>query len=342
MNMPTYEDICASLREEESLSRVAEDLIRLIRPAIRMVVEESPIEEDSIPIGASKLGGNPDLPEGWEWPEAVLDIPPPSPELLQAGPDSRYNIVLPPPDNRISLPFIAQIRMTDLAGLLTESPLPAEGILYFFYNAQHYNSDRDEQGTILSKVVGDETRRIYRGYGTWDLANCCVLYWPDETAPLNRLIPPDSVPPDHIYSVRSVSFEVMHLLPSVETTYIGDDNDHRGVVVLEYDVWCLYSEIRSDAISNADHVLGYSQDGQPYAMEASYQNYRSQLFPDLPEWETLSEEKQQQEYRSCSLLLQVEPHDNGMRFGRAGALFVFIRNEELERRDFSCTWAWIQ
>lgn len=340
MEFPNLEELSASLRAEDALAHVVEELIPLIRPAIRMVVDEEPIDEEQIPEGTSKLGGQPDFPEGWEWPMATLDIPPPTPKFLQAASQIPH-IVLPPPDNKVSLPFVAQIRLSELKELLPANLLPQEGILYFFYNAQTYASD----GGPTMVTANNATLGISVSYGVFGLddgKNFRVLYEPNEEGQRNRQSPPESVPVDHRYAVRAVSFEVIQTLPKVETSFIGDPGDKRGVVVLEEEAWNTYEEVRAEGIPNTDHLLGYSQDAQPYALEASYIKSRSQLFPELPGWNSLSEEEQRREYHSCSLLLQMEAHSNKMWFGRAGSLFFFIRNEDLEQRNFSRVWAWTQ
>jgi hypothetical protein len=340
MNLPDLEEIRDAIRAEETLARVADDLIGLIRPAIRLVVQEEGTDEGEIPIGASKLGGHPDLPEGWEWSEATLNIPPPTPEFIQKASQIPH-LVLPPPNNTIALPFVAQIRLSELSDLLPGNPLPDAGILYFFYNSQSFASDGGDRVSVHSLVDG-KVALSYDVFGYYDLQNCRVLYCPDEKTPLNRRSTPDNVPREHIYAALAVSYAVMRLLPNVETSFVGEPNDGRGIVTLNDDEWEVYAELRPELIRNVDHLLGYSQDSQPYAMEASYARYRSALFPELPDWKTLSEEEQQREYYDYSLLLQVEPHNNGMHFGRGGALFFFIRNADLARRDFSRVWAWVQ
>ena len=48
------------------LTRLVKDIDRLTRPSIRL--RTTPIDEATLPVGASKLGGLPDLPPGMTWP----------------------------------------------------------------------------------------------------------------------------------------------------------------------------------------------------------------------------------------------------------------------------------
>lgn len=336
------EEIRTAFQAEALLGRVTDELLTLVRPAIRMRVDEKSVEAGTIPPGASKLGGLPDLPEGEKWPETTLDIPAPTPELIALAP--QMHVSLPPPQNTLSLPFIAQIRLEDLIDLLPDSPLPTKGTLFFFYSDAAFASDgaRDtgSRWQITSRI-GDASIS-YNLYGAYTSQNCRVLFCPDETTTLVRQDFPPNLLSQYRYKESSVSFEEMLMLPNVETSYIGEPDDTRGLVRLTSDEWEYYSEVLADLIPNADHLLGYSQDAQPYALEGSYKNFRSELFPELPDWNGLSDAERQTEYHACSLLLQIEPHENGMHFGRAGTVYFFIRNADLIRGDFSRVWAWVQ
>lgn len=74
-----------------------------------------PHSDNSIPVGASKLGGLPDLPVDTEWPFNKSD----------------------------PLQFILQVNLAELS----ESPLPKKGLLSFFYGDQVWGmSEEDKQG----------------------------------------------------------------------------------------------------------------------------------------------------------------------------------------------------
>jgi uncharacterized protein YwqG len=85
------------------LERLAEVAKRLTLPAIR--IEPTMVDEDTIPLGASKLGGRPDLPPDMAWPER---------------------------DGK-PLGFLAQFNLAEVAPYDVEKALPPSGMLYFFY-----------------------------------------------------------------------------------------------------------------------------------------------------------------------------------------------------------------
>src|SRR5947209_14455363 len=88
------------------LARVVKDIDRLARQSIRLLATET--DESFINIGASKLGGVPDLPPGAAWPE------------LKGLPQS----------------FIAQMRLEEVRMYDTDKVLPESGMLCVFYHAQ--------------------------------------------------------------------------------------------------------------------------------------------------------------------------------------------------------------
>jgi uncharacterized protein YwqG len=88
------------------LDRIKGDLEPLMKPAIG--IKANPTEENSLAVGASKLGGLPDLSAGVAWP-MWKDLP---------------------------MSFIAQFRLADLRPYDVEKALPPRGMLYFFYDAK--------------------------------------------------------------------------------------------------------------------------------------------------------------------------------------------------------------
>jgi len=78
----------------------------ITRPAIR--AQSTPVEEAKIQPGASKLGGQPDLAPGIEWPQ------------WQGIPQS----------------FVGQIRLEEVHPHDVEKVLPERGLLSFFYDAK--------------------------------------------------------------------------------------------------------------------------------------------------------------------------------------------------------------
>lgn len=87
-----------------------EEILKSSKPCIRLF--PSTCKDEEIPIGASKFGGDPDLPVGFNIP--------------------KYK------NNTFS--FLAQINCQDISQYDIESILPEKGFIYFFYECQNFVS----------------------------------------------------------------------------------------------------------------------------------------------------------------------------------------------------------
>ena len=109
------------------LARIQKDIERLAQIAIRLSSRAA--DDAQLHVGASKLGGAPDLPPGVTWP------------VWKSA----------------SMSFIAQVQLSDVRPFDAEHRLPATGLLLFFYDAQQqtYGADpADRGGWQVRSVVG--------------------------------------------------------------------------------------------------------------------------------------------------------------------------------------------
>ena len=97
-------DIAQALLNVGLKTRVP-DIDKLTRNSIRMSTQ--PVEEKTLPIGISKIGGHADLPRNMTWP------------AFQGQAQA----------------FLAQIRLADLQPFDSDKLLPTQGMLWFFYDA---------------------------------------------------------------------------------------------------------------------------------------------------------------------------------------------------------------
>ncbi|MCU0654733.1 MAG: YwqG family protein [Polyangiaceae bacterium] len=129
----------ASELEHFGLEKYIKPMMALRRPSIRLVVDAEQyvdeedtgwlfeeVEEDETPVGATKIGGLPDLPAGTSWPEI----------------------------EGMALSFLAQIRLADLRGLPGAEDLPESGLLVFFH---------DEDGRTAVDAEGKWCAARHRG-----------------------------------------------------------------------------------------------------------------------------------------------------------------------------------
>ncbi len=105
METISVQNVQAAL-EQAGFKSLVPHLDVITRPSIR--VHSVPVEDATLQVGASKIGGLPDLIPGIAWPE------------WQGVPQS----------------FVGQIRLADVHAYDGESVLPSAGLLTFFYNAK--------------------------------------------------------------------------------------------------------------------------------------------------------------------------------------------------------------
>src|SRR5436305_7694173 len=120
--------------EQAGISRLLKDIDALAKPSIRLYT--TPVDEASLPGGASKVGGHPDLPPGLAWPE------------FGGLPQS----------------FIAQIRLAEVKPYDAEDVLPATGMLWFFYDAKQetYGDDPHNRGAWQILFYEDDFTTLKR------------------------------------------------------------------------------------------------------------------------------------------------------------------------------------
>lgn len=102
----------AEIRASKPLAKHASKLLSLVRPVVRLVPRKGKAADAA--VGASRLGGEPDLPEGTAWP---------------IGPGF---------DGDAPMDFVAQLDLEAIAPHDVEHLLPTSGVLAFFV-AQSYD-----------------------------------------------------------------------------------------------------------------------------------------------------------------------------------------------------------
>ncbi len=141
----------------------------LLQPALRLTTV--PTSDAALPVGASKMGGEPDLPPSTPWPH--------------------WNGVNGASRTPRPLHFLAQINFSDTAILMPDSLLPSSGLLSVFYDAEEQPWDEDGFRVLYTP----ETETLIRceiPAAFWALADLNALFSPcalrfEETIPLHPL-----------------------------------------------------------------------------------------------------------------------------------------------------------
>ncbi len=124
-----------TLIKDHDLMNHYDEIVKITKKMIRIKTEKS--DDQSIKIGESKMGGDPDLPEDFQWPYW----------------------------NEEPLTLLIQVNLSEMNRFSASKFLPKEGMLYFFYdhNQSTFGFDIDDKGSwkvIYSKSKSQELKRI--------------------------------------------------------------------------------------------------------------------------------------------------------------------------------------
>jgi uncharacterized protein YwqG len=115
---------------------VVKAVVAKLLPSIRLVPYAV---KDELPLGASRIGGCPDLPKGMSWPR----------RSDAAGEDPKDWEGFNNP-----LQFILQVDLAEVAPFDVVKALPKKGLLSFFFYWQPGEWDSDEAFIVFTKAVG--------------------------------------------------------------------------------------------------------------------------------------------------------------------------------------------
>jgi uncharacterized protein YwqG len=107
-----------------------------IEPKIRRSIglELTATDENELPLGASKMGGCPDVPPDFVYPKWKGQ----------------------------SLPFVAQFNLEEVAPFDKENHLPKSGILYFFFNDEGFGLAPEDKGASYIYHFQGDTSALQR------------------------------------------------------------------------------------------------------------------------------------------------------------------------------------
>ncbi len=294
----TKEELQALLHQNE-LGRIADQLIELAAPTIRVYVQGA--DEGDIPIGTSKLGGCPDLPEGVSWPAW-----------------------------HESMAFIGQINLAEVAPYDTEQVLPPYGLLSFFYETDGEPLHAERWGLPEDAPCVDD-------YGVDVAQSWRVLYHTADPATFQRRAIPSDLNEWVHYAPSKVRCALEHTLPDVdgpEMQSLGPTADERiALIGIDHDV-----NYGKGWEEDGHHLLGYPYNlGGPALLDCGEegQHVGGVWAQATPEERLRIERETAAKWR---LLLQVSGSGVTQMSWGGGVLHICITHEALRARDFSQAW----
>jgi uncharacterized protein YwqG len=273
-----------------------------VRPSLRVKTHRVPMKD--IALGASRLGGVPDLPGGTAWPRWAGSQR--EDYVLPNG--ERHPQTIPP----TSLAFMAEL---ELARLPPTDGLPRTGWLLFFYDAQHQPW----------------------GFDPRDRGSSVVIYVPAES-PLQRADTPRDLSSEAVGEPCAVDFALEatlpDTLPELEHNEFGAEEYAKVLAEIgggkegepQHRVLGWPQPIQNEMtleVQLVTHGL-YTGDGTGFESPRA-----AALKPGAADW---------------ILLLQIDSDDKGpgWMWGDDGRIYFWIRKQDLQERRFDNIWTILQ
>lgn len=299
---------------ERGLGRLTREILSVRREEIRLLPAAGGVaREGEVGLGATKIGGRPDLPEDAAWPVG-------SGEEGIRPPDA-------PPRAGRPLSFLGQVNLAEAAAEARAGLLPARGVLYFFYDA-------------LAQPWGFDPR----DGGGW-----AVLYaGPSEdgtTVPLVRREAPAGLDARAVFRGRGAALSAGYSLPDAEHEEVAawgldeeELGDYRELVADLEEAWAvdapLHKMLGHASALQGDHMAFQCQ----MASAGLYLGGSGGPAPDPVAVARLAEGAG--EWR---LLLQLDSDPwSGMEWGDAGTLYFWAREGAVRAREFGRAWVVLQ
>lgn len=256
----------------------------LLQPALRL--RPTLISEQAIKVGATKMGGMPDLPADVSWP-TYKGIP-------QA--------------------FIAQFKLSDLHAFAIAGQLPAQGMLWFFYDAQQ-------------QTYGDAPE----GRDGWR-----VIYRPGSQQ-LKQSTPPTTLPVNARFKAATLTITPVLTLaqqPPLEVpglAWSDDDQEKYDTIFQQF-----YNE--SDPQAAKHQLLGH-----PYTLQDDMREQCQLVTNNITDANDPRAATVAQGANAWHLLLQVDSDENlGMQWGSTGIVYYWIKQADLSAQKFEQAWLALQ
>jgi uncharacterized protein YwqG len=300
--MSARDELEAKLKQAD-LGRIAGGVADLSKEGF--FLHSTKIPDENILIGASKIGGWPDLPSGFSWPSA----------------------------NDEPLAFVAQINLSELP---LPSLLPRDGLLSFFYDREQtvWGFDPKESAhwrvsyipSSAQLVRTPEPRPVQSGglmnkIKSWTAKKSSVTTTNDSCAV--SILPCLSIPDGSVSVVQAM--------------LVTEDEDEKDE--------SLYYDFRNSypAEGPRHQLLGWPTPIQN-EMELECQLASNGIYVGGPEgYKDPRAEGLRAGAADWLLLFQIDTDDNArMMWGDGGMIYYWIRRQDLERRAFERTWFILQ
>lgn len=319
----TKDEIEHSMRNAGILASRAKELASKAKPCIWL--ETFTVDnENEIPIGSTKIGGAPDLPDDFVWPyrDPYPDASDRLAEMLsgiqrwsdQAKRNIRADFV--PYFERRALTFIAQIDLGHISGIgEVDRDIPTNGRLYLFYDAE------------LQPW----------GYRQTDHFGWKILFDASSRSTLRRIAPPYEFSEVRFDPLRCVGHPCMSIVPAMGYDYSEAYDNYSTTPPSDH---MKFLDWQSTIVDWGwgdwnDHRVG----GQPTQLQHDMQ-WECQMVSNGVNIGLAARDKDEVErlrdgIRHWLMLFQIASDEkNKMTWGGSGFLYVWIHRDDLRAKRF--------
>ncbi|MBQ7989445.1 MAG: DUF1963 domain-containing protein [Oscillospiraceae bacterium] len=291
---------------EAEKQALTQKLIEAAKKEIRLGYHRS---DDRLDMTASKIGGRPAVPVGFEWPTYTGTV---------CGDSDREKKTRP-------LSFLAQIRLKDVKCHDEEDLLPESGIISFFYDLE----------------------TMTWGFDPEDKSSARVYYFPEDTDLTYGDIP-EALDEEYIIPELAVTFTPHTSLPGYGDKDDEPGISRNADLDWDEYMECRESA-GGDDIEDLTKLLGYPNVIQNPTMEeeceACSRGFRQGNEQDFAAVSAEDKEDIARKAKDWMLLFQmstVETDDFELMFGDCGSIYFWIRKGDLKERRFDKVWLVLQ
>lgn len=283
-----------------NLEKIKELIMQAARNEIRVTYEKP---DSPIAPCASKIGGKPDVPKDFEWPEY---------EGKGCFEDEA---------KKRPLSFLAQINLKDIAECDTENLLPHEGILSFFYDldTMQWGFDPSDKGCARVYLFNDENVLSVRDF-------------PDELD--EEFILPEL----KICMEKHISIQDYRDYPLKPFDLEWDDYDKCcSECGYEYDEWGDVTKL----LGYPD-VIQKPMEERCESVTRGYRRGSPEDYSKIPESELADIKEAASQWTLLFQMGTVSVDDYELMFGDCGHIYFWIKKQDLAERNFDNIWLILQ
>ncbi|MDE6727959.1 MAG: DUF1963 domain-containing protein [Oscillospiraceae bacterium] len=280
---------------------IKKELLKTVRNSIRLNIG-SASDESGLKIGATRFGGKPDIPEGFEWPYFEGE-----------GYESETK-------NR-PLSFIAQFNLEEISRYDTENLLPKTGVLSFFYelNSMAWGYDPEDKG--CARVYWfEDANALHTADFTEDMEECFRLPALKITAASEKSYQSGV---DFMLQREDAMIERWDEFDEVQEK-LGIDEDGEISKLLG---WA--NPIQGNMTMECELV------SRGYYLGSGWDDVTPLDRQEAEQWSA-------QDWLPLFQLDSVEDGDFELMFGDCGRIFYYIRRDDLAARKFDDVWLILQ